>query len=776
MALFEQLLDVADDEQSTWLELRTAGRPELRDRLLSMLRAHHQEVLKTGSALDALVEEPPPERIGAYRIDRLIGHGGMGSVYRGERAQGDFEHVVAIKIIKPGLLSEPLVARFQRERQTLAGLTHPNIAQLYDGGATEGGSPFIVMEFVDGAPLLRWADEHHASRAERQRLFLDIGAAVAFAHRNLVVHRDLTPSNVLVTREGAVKLIDFGIARPVDLEPAGADPDAVPSLAGLSLTPGYAAPERMISANVTTAADVFSLGRLFAELINPSRRERDPLAIIARATAQRPLDRYSTVDAMLADVRAWRDGFPVEARNGGAVYVARRFVSRRPIAVGAAAGGLVLLLAALGATLVANVHAERARVEAERRFQQTREIAKTMIFDAYGEVSRVPGSTKARAVLAEAGLKYLDALASDPKAPLDVKVEAGRGYVRLAEAVGGGQSSQLGKLADSDALLVKAEGLLRPAHAMAPKDPEATTALAELLIAQSGSNLYNTNDVKLARKEALEAQNLLADIATTAPDRARYFATAIQAEGDSHAWEENWALARDAHLRAERFLVSLPVEMQQEAGLMRARSANLRLLGDAYQSLDQETEAFEVTNKAVEINRQVLATQTDHPVFRRSLAVSLYTRAMMERKRGLTAAADRSIGEAVTLARSLRQRDPESAGALNLFAIVAEVQAQVFADLGRYAESLALGEEVLSAHRQAIALAKDMAGPKRTLATALITHGENALKGGAQGRACASWREAVELFEGIDRQGELTPYDKNGGLKSARDHLAKSCG
>lgn len=774
IALFERLLDTPPEGHEAFLDEHTAERPEVRARLLSMLAAHRDAALNTGGAAHALEEEPPPERIGAYRIAGQIGRGGMGTVYRGERASGDFEHIVAIKIVKPGLLSEALVERFQRERQILANLSHPHIARLYDGGETPGGSPYIVMEYVDGEPLLRWVEEHKPARAQRQQLFLDIGAAVAFAHRNLIIHRDLTPSNVLVTRDGVVKLIDFGIARPAEVALAEDGP-AAQSLAGLTLTPGYAAPERLTGAVVTTAADVYSLGRLFLDLIQPGPKEREARAIADKATALLPADRYETVEAMLQDVRAWRDGFPVAAMNGGAAYVAKRLVTRRPLMVSASALGLALLITAFGVTLVANVRAEEARAEAQKRFDETRAIAKTMIFDAYSEVSAVQGSTKAREVLATAGLKYLDALASDPRAPADVKLEAGLGYLRLAEVIGGGQSSHLGKLADAAALLVKGEKLVREAHAADPKNADAAQALAELLIQQSGDNLYNTNDIALARKQALEAQALLKPFAASDAYHARFYVTAIQAEGDSYGWDEDFPKAVEAHKRAEDFVQSVSPEIRDETAFLRARSANLRLLGDAYKEMKQYEPAFKAMDEAVKINREFLRRSPDSPVARRSVAVSLYSRAVVERSMMRDAAAATSIAEAVALARGLRERDPSNAGARDLFAIVAEIQAQVMADTGHSAESYALGQEVIAAHRETIRLSDNLPGPRRTLAAALVTHGGNSYNGGEYGRACAAWQEALSIYQMLDKAGDLTAHDRSEGLSKSTEYVAKAC-
>lgn len=210
IALFERVLDLPEGERDVWLATETAGRTDLLARVNAMREADRSAQMRTGAAADELEEDDPPERIGAYRLTERIGRGGMGSVYRGERAAGDFAHVVAIKIIKPGLLSEALVERFRRERQLLAGLSHPNIAQLHDGGETDAGSPYFVMEYVDGLPLLEWSREQVPSLAARQLLFREICGAVAFAHRNLIVHRDIKPGNILVTHDGMPKLLDFG--------------------------------------------------------------------------------------------------------------------------------------------------------------------------------------------------------------------------------------------------------------------------------------------------------------------------------------------------------------------------------------------------------------------------------------------------------------------------------------------------------------------------------------------------------------------------------------
>ncbi|HVK79988.1 MAG TPA: serine/threonine-protein kinase, partial [Verrucomicrobiae bacterium] len=396
IAAFQQWLDVPEEERGTWLATRTIDRPDLHERLEALIRADSTASIATGGAMSALDIEAIPERVGAYRINGVIGRGGMGAVYRGERDSGDFTRTVAIKVIKAGVFSLETVRRFHTERQTLAMLSHPNIAALYDGGETETGSPYFVMEFVDGAPLLEWAHRASPARPQRLALFGDICAAVAFAHSRLIVHRDLSPANVLVTQDGVVKLIDFGIAKPSDEHATNQDIAA----AQLTVTPGYSAPERFTQAQVTTAGDVYSLGRLLDELTKPSARDRELRAIIARATSADPSARYPSAEALAAEILALRTRRPVAAYSAAPIYMARKFVARHAGAVGASAAGLATLIVALVVTLNANVAAERARLEAERRFEETRAIAKMMLFEVFDEVSATAGSTNAREMLA----------------------------------------------------------------------------------------------------------------------------------------------------------------------------------------------------------------------------------------------------------------------------------------------------------------------------------------------------------------------------------------
>lgn len=519
LKLFEDFLEAAPAEPASWLATRTSGRPELLARVTRFIDAERTIILHTGGAVEALEEEAPPTRLAGYLISERIGAGGMGSVYLAKRDRGDFEHLAAIKVIRPGLLSQRLVERFRRERQILAQLRHPNIAQLFDGGETEEGSPYIIMEYVEGQPLLVWAEDAKASKVERIDKVLQACAAVSFAHANLIVHRDITPSNVLVTSAGVVKLIDFGIARPAGANDAPAPaPTSAPSLQTLSLTPGYAAPERMTGAEPTTAADIYSLGKLAEKLLQTDAADSELAAIIARATAQRPEDRYASVEVMAGDLRSWRDGYPVAAFKGGKRYAFGKFIGRHKRAAVAVTAGVVLVLGAFAGTAVAFVLADSARAAEARRFEDVRALAHYLLFDLNEQLRSVPGNTTARADLAVKAQSYLDALEKTPGASRALRLETAQGLVKLAEIQNSPLDRNLGLTEEAKANLARARGIL----ASLREEADATDiAVSEARIAAIMSliTFYKDADAKASEAEVAAGEAALARVA--AEDRTR---------------------------------------------------------------------------------------------------------------------------------------------------------------------------------------------------------------------------------------------------------------
>ena len=292
-------LEAAPDQRAALLDAHCAGDAELRAEVESLLAAEADAGLFIATpAVDASTEDDEHDphigsTIGAYVIDRCLGRGGMGAVYLGHHT-GDFSHSVAIKMIRRGMDSELVVRRFRHERQMLASLNHPHIARLFDGGTTAEGLPYFVMEYIAGAPIDRYADERRLNVGDRMRLCLAVFDAVQHAHDRQIIHRDLKPGNVLVTADGEVKLLDFGISKWLG---AGTDGDSTMTSLARPMTPEYASPEQIRGGTITPATDVYALGLLMYELLTGHRpfrfNERTPEEISNVVCEQEP-ERPST--------------------------------------------------------------------------------------------------------------------------------------------------------------------------------------------------------------------------------------------------------------------------------------------------------------------------------------------------------------------------------------------------------------------------------------------------------------------------------------------------
>ncbi len=325
-------------------------------------------------------------RIGAYEIVREIGSGGMGTVFLARRADAVYEAEVALKIVRPGLFSGDALRRFRAERQALASLAHPGIARLLDGGTTDEGLPYFVMERVEGAPIDAYAGRAGLSAADRIRLFRGVCAAVQYAHANLIVHRDLKPANILVTPSGDPKLLDFGIAKFLGEEDAGATRGG-----DRALTPDYASPEQIRGEPVTTATDVYSLGVVLYRLLTgrapyafpsgrasdiervvaeqapePSRLSSDLDTILGKALAKEPERRYASVSELSEDLRRFLDDQPVAARPDTFSYRASKFLRRHRVGAAATAAVILALSAGLAVALASAAAARREARKAEQ--------------------------------------------------------------------------------------------------------------------------------------------------------------------------------------------------------------------------------------------------------------------------------------------------------------------------------------------------------------------------------------------------------------------------
>ena len=465
-------------------------------------------------------------RLGAYRLERRIGRGGMASVYLAQRADGQFDQQVAIKLLRRGLDTDDIVRRFVAERQILSTLSHPNIARVFDGGATRDGLPYLVMEYVDGTPILEWCDEARLPVADRLRLFCQVGRAVQHAHRSLVVHRDLKPSNILVDPHGEVKLLDFGIAKLL----AEDAPGEATRTGMRAMTPAYASPELVRGDPITTASDVYQLGLLLCQLLcgrlpyevnalSPARAERqileasptrpsalaDQEAAAARSATERelvrslagdldqivlqalrsdPHDRYASADAFVDDIERHLDGEPVRARPDALAYRARKFIGRNRVAVAAAS---IVFVVVLASAVVATWQAGRLAVERDRAVsEEARAEAVTAFLTEMFEITNpnegAADSAGAVALLERGVERAVRELGPNPQVEADVLSAIGnmylaRGLVDDAQPVlERTVSLRRAAAGDAEALV---EDLLRLANSYRFEDQPKTLALLD---------------------------------------------------------------------------------------------------------------------------------------------------------------------------------------------------------------------------------------------------------------------------------------------------------
>lgn len=573
----------------------------------------------------------------------------MGEVYLAER-EDQFRQRVAVKLIRPGMASPEVVRRFVIERQTLAALNHPNIVRLVDGGATEDGLPYLVVDYVEGTPIDRYCDEHKLSITERLRLFVKVSVAVHHAHQSLVVHCDLKPTNILVTADGSPMLLDFGIAKLLD-----------PSAMGIStisaktrqraFTPDYASPEQVRGEPVTTATDIYALGVVLyglltghspyrttssgslvdwirsvceqeadppstairrvtqteatedqpAETLTPQTvsqsREGDPQslhrrlrgdldAIVLKALRKEARDRYGSVDQLAEDIRRHLAGLPVMARKNTAGYVLRKFLQRHKLAVAAA----VLILLTLAGGLASTLWEQRV---AARRFDDVRRLAHTFLFDVHDSIQDLPGATAARALIAKTGAEYLDRLTRDSRGDASLDLELAEGYNKIGDVEGNPFGANLGNPVKSLESYRKGLQLARSVLGRQPADRRARQVAAQSLVgvgtmlAFKGQGVEGLGNIQ----EALKLRQAVSDAEPKNIEWRLDLARAFEDEGDLLGGAQGINLGRlaEAKVAFQKSLENLPDLPQGHALAVRATRAKaivLSKLADIGRSFD----------------------------------------------------------------------------------------------------------------------------------------------------------------------------------------------
>jgi non-specific serine/threonine protein kinase/serine/threonine-protein kinase len=779
--LFEGALALAPERRGDWL--REACPDEtLRLEVVSLVASHERAggFLEQPALEGGLVEAEPPAHddlsgrlVGAYRVLDLVGRGGMGAVYRARRADEAYEQVVALKVVKRGMDTEFVLARFQAERRILARLEHPHIARLLDAGTTADGRPYFVMEYVEGERIDRWAEARGLDTPGRLRLFLDVCSAVAHAHAGLVIHRDLKPANVLVRSDGMAKLLDFGVAKL--LEPGTAEPTAT----GLvMMTPEYASPEQVRGEPVTTATDVYSLGVVLYELLSGRRPytltrrapaelaravcEQEPAelpasvpsdlsAVVRMALRKEPERRYSSVEQLAADVRGFLESRPVQARRDTVAYRARKFVRRHRVGVGAAVLLAVTLLGGIGATLWQARVARAERARAERRFQDVRQVANSFLFEFHDSIAGLSGATRARELVVRRGLSFLDGLAREAAGDASLQRELALAYQRMATIQSADGMANLGQTSAALDSLRKALEIQRGLLAAGASDPglqAETLATANLL----GDALVRAGETAAAEQAYRDAQQAASALHHADPAALGARLDLVRAHRNV-GWAQELRGDMAGAVRSNQEAVALVEPVATAAGARRDARLELvktyRGLGGTLQATGDLAGARDRFARALALAEVLAAAEPDDALLRRQVAFcherlglalleSAQPQAALERLRGALAAYQRlAAGDP---ADAEAARDVSVAHGMIGRALLESGKTQEA--LGTYARAVALAEELAGRAPDNVELKLDVVVHHHSLAGALKAAGD--LKG-----AVASGRRALALLQAI---------------------------
>ncbi|MBL8240972.1 MAG: serine/threonine protein kinase [Bryobacterales bacterium] len=659
-ALFNAALDIAPAERAAFLDKECAGDAGLLQEVRAMLEADADPGATIDKALvdgaeawaQATEEQAIGTRLGPYRITGFLGRGGMGAVYRAVRDDAVFEKEVAIKLLRGGVDSRPVLRRFEQERQILARLEHPHIARLLDGGTGANGVPYLVMEFVeDAVTVTQHCKDTALGLEQRLLLFLDVCSAVGYAHQNLIVHRDLKPGNILVDKAGSVKLLDFGIARVLS-----DTADQTMTVAGAQmLTPEYASPEQVRGEPVTTATDVYSLGIVLYELLTGRKAQavnETSLAGIARAVCEtapmRPsqaaenfgpirsrelrgdLDniilkalhkdreqRYSGVEQFAEDLRAFLQGMPVKARPDSFRYRTQKFLKRNRVAV--------LFGAAAAVMLTASTFLLWRQVEAtKRRFEQVRHLSNAFLFEFHDAIALLPGSTQARQLVVQKGLQYLEALAKDSANDSQLAREVGMGYERVGDVQGNPLQSNIGDTKGAMESYRRSVQLLEGAWRDEGQTPEGRLALQRALlklgmvqrvasdsngaIASLKRSILHGEEYLKWKPEAMECLNFLA----RANDQLGRMVAIIGVEESLAATRRAISIREEANFMG----VGSPKALSELA-------SNYATLGLIYGRMARTSEALEAYKRNLKMQEEFAARRPDDVEGLRSIMIAM---------------------------------------------------------------------------------------------------------------------------------------------------------
>ena len=656
--VFNKAVDLNISERQEFLCENFNGNDELRFEVEKML-IFADEDSKTEDALEKNAFEhftngdnkELPEKIGKYRILKEIGSGGMGKVYCAVRETENFTQHVALKVIKRGMDTDAILSRFRHEQQILSSLDHPHIARFLDGGMTEDNLPYYAMEFVEGEFIDNYCEKKKLSVKARLRLFRKVCDAVQFAHQNLVIHRDIKPRNILVTKDGTPKLLDFGIGKILTPE---SDYEIGTATQFGMMTPAYASPEQIKGKIIGTTSDVYSLGVVLFELLtgekpyktatqsqielqkailetepnkpstiqnskfkiqNSEKLDKDIDNIILKTLRKNPNRRYSSVQEFSEDIRRHLKDLPVYARPLTLKYRAAKFYQRNKVSVFA---GLLVFLSLLTGITIAIWQAHEARKSeqiAQKRFEDVRRLANNVVFKYHDAIADLPGSTEARKMLVSDALKYLDNLAANSADNPELQKELARAYLKMGDVQGKMYAANVGDTKGAAESYKKAVDLMENAVENRPDDVEAKEILIRsydfyaFLLLRNSKNAQN-NSKKIVQK----AINLHEQVIKTEPNNDKRKIQLIELfvrlgdvdvgneeERKEFGGDQNFNIRLNHHLKALPLAEKLYESGKDDYEKVRTLARVYQRIGTDYCWLGEQAEKFGRNEKAREM-------------------------------------------------------------------------------------------------------------------------------------------------------------------------------
>ncbi len=832
--VFGAALDVAPEARDAFLDEACGGDVALRREVEALLGSRDRAgaFMRTAAYDDGLAllypAAPSPaakERIGSYEIIREIGRGGMGVVYLASRADDVYSKRVAIKVIARGAASRDIERRFRNERQILATLEHPNIARLLDGGTTADSRPYFVMEHVEGETLFDYCDRERLTIQERLQLYRKICAAVHHAHQNLVVHRDLKPTNILVTSEGEPKLLDFGIAKLL----AGAPSDetlAQTAPSARAMTPAFASPEQVRGAPITTASDVYSLGVILYSMLagrhpyrfetlalhdlervicereparpsdavtrvgEPAADEKSPEAvgdarlvaperlrrilsgdldnIALMAMRKEPARRYASAADLSEDIRRYLEGLPVRARTATFGYRAGKFVRRHKASVAAAALVLVALVGGIVATAWQARIARAEQARAERRFDDVRRMANSMLFEIHDSVRDLAGSTPTRQLLVTRALEYLDSLAEESGDDPSLQRELASAYEKVGDIQGNPYVANLG---DTDGALGSYRKALAIREALGAVDASARRELA-ITHRSIGDVLEQHGDVEGSVASYRTSLAVLVEAAAAAPEDAVVLdelARAYEALGDGLGRTGERGTQLEAYRKAVAIRDDLLARDPGNAKLRRSVAIGLMKLGEGW--VEDHAAGIASFRRSIVMLEEIAAADSTNARARREVSMVQNRLGEVLIATGDYAGALDVLGRAHEIRARVAEDDPVNAQARFDLAVVLANISEAFTRSDRVDEGISAGRRALAmfqalvladpenmVFRRSLGLSCEMVA-RSHVARAEDPKRPSVVRSADWREARARYREALEVFSDLRERGALRPSD-----------------